>query len=62
MTGWDGDQATAQRLQNDLKVTLRCLPDEAALADLLGDGASVPTTDPFTGNPAKHTAVWARAY
>ncbi|MEM6750704.1 MAG: proline--tRNA ligase [Planctomycetota bacterium] len=58
---WDGDVATAERIQKDLKVTIRCLPDDAGL-EALSAGSSGPGTDPWTGKPSARRAVWAQAY
>ncbi|MEM7681201.1 MAG: proline--tRNA ligase [Planctomycetota bacterium] len=61
LTHWDGDVATAERIQKELKVTLRCLPDDAEL-ERLSPGASGPGADSWTGKPSDRRAVWSRAY
>jgi prolyl-tRNA synthetase len=50
---WSGDPAIEEQVQNDLKVTLRCIP----LDDEEGAG-----TCPFTGKPSPQRVVWAKAY
>ena len=61
LTHWSGDTAVTDRLQSDLAVTVRCLPDEGALAGLL-DGDNGPGTCPFTGNQSPRRVVWAKSY
>jgi prolyl-tRNA synthetase len=53
---WSGDIAAAEKVQQDLGVTLRCLP----LPDSpLNDG---PGVCPFTGGSSAQRAVWAQSY
>ena len=50
---WNGDAAVEEQLQNDLKVTLRCIPTE----DEYGPGEC-----PFTGEPSEQLVVWGKSY
>jgi prolyl-tRNA synthetase len=43
-------------VKDETKATIRCLPD----AEFLPDGPAARCM--VTGEPAKHTVVWARAY
>jgi prolyl-tRNA synthetase len=56
LTHWDGSRAVEERIKNDLKVTIRCIPFD--------DPANPPEagTCPFTGNPSPRRVVWAKAY
>ncbi|MDE0821623.1 MAG: proline--tRNA ligase [Opitutales bacterium] len=50
---WAYDPATEERLQKDLKVSIRCIPEER-------EGG--PGTCPFTGQPSEGRVVFAKAY
>lgn len=52
---WDGDEASEKQVKDDLKVTIRCLPLE-------GQEGAEGKPCVITGNPAKHMAVFAKAY
>jgi prolyl-tRNA synthetase len=52
MTHFSGDAALERKIQDDLGVTVRCIP--------LAPGE--PGTDPFTGQPSPKRVVWAKAY
>ncbi|HEY4244897.1 MAG TPA: proline--tRNA ligase [Kofleriaceae bacterium] len=52
---FNGDPALEEKIKTDLKVTVRCIPIDAAL----GGG---PGTCPFTGEPSKQRVVWAKSY
>lgn len=54
--GWCGDPAVEAEIKEQTKATIRVLPDPEFR---LGDA---PTTCVWTGQPARHEAVWARAY
>jgi prolyl-tRNA synthetase len=55
-TGWNGDPAVEERAKEELKATIRCIPDpefrsdEAPARCISGDGE------------AKHEVIWARSY
>ncbi len=55
-TGWNGDEAVEKRAKEELKATIRCIPDEefrtpdAPSTCISGDGA------------AKHEVIWAKSY
>jgi prolyl-tRNA synthetase len=55
LTHWCGSAAVEEQIKNDLKVTIRCLPFDPALAD--GSGIC-----PFTGKPSPQRVVFAKAY
>lgn len=55
LTHWCGSAAVEEQIKNDLKVTIRCLPFDATLAE--GPGIC-----PFTGEPSKQRVVFAKAY
>ena len=50
---WDGTNETAEKISNDLKVTIRCIPLNMP---------SEAGTDPFTGRPSKQRVIWAKSY
>lgn len=51
-THWDGSPETEEKIKNDLKVTIRCIPL----------GKSESGTCPFTGKPSKVRALWGKSY
>jgi prolyl-tRNA synthetase len=52
MAHFNGDPALERQIQDELGVTVRCIPL----------GPDDPGTCPFTGKPSKKRVVWARAY
>ena len=52
-THWDGSKETADKISEDLKVTIRCIPLNMP---------SETGTDPFSGKPSKQRVIWAKAY
>lgn len=50
---WDGDFKTAKRVQEETKASIRLLSD---------DVPAPGTIDPVSGAPAKHRALYAKAY
>jgi prolyl-tRNA synthetase len=55
---WCGDEAIADQIQNDLKVTIRCIPQQDAdLPGLDGPGKCI-----FTGKESPTRVLWAKAY
>jgi prolyl-tRNA synthetase len=52
-THWDGSKETAEKISNDLKVTIRCLPFNMP---------SEEGIDPFSGKPSKQRVIWAKSY
>jgi len=53
---WNGSREVEERIKNDLKVTIRCIPfDDLA-------NPPEPGTCPFTGNPSPRRVYWAKAY
>ncbi|HEY0929252.1 MAG TPA: proline--tRNA ligase [Gemmatimonas sp.] len=54
--GWNGDPAVEQRVKEETKATIRCIPD----AEFRSPNA--PTTCMVTGEPAKYEVIWARSY
>jgi prolyl-tRNA synthetase len=59
--GWDGTAASEEAIKSETKATLRCLPQ-----NLESFGIETPAVDGLkdfiTGEPAKHVALFARAY
>ncbi len=50
---WDGTKETEARIKEETKATIRCIPD----------GESEPTgNDVLSGQPGKHSVLYARAY
>lgn len=54
--GWNGDPAIEAKVKEETKATIRCIPDP----EFLTTGPA--TTCMITGEPAKHTVIWAKAY
>ena len=54
--GWNGDPAVEERVKQETKATIRCIPDAEFRSPV------APTTCMVTGEPAKYEVVWARAY
>lgn len=54
--GWNGDRAVEAKVKEETKATIRCIPDP----EFLTTGEA--TTCMITGEPAKHTVIWAKAY
>ena len=52
MAHFNGDPKLEQKIKDDLKVTVRCIPLEPGR----------PGTCPFTGEPSAKRVVWAKAY
>lgn len=50
---WSGSAEVEERIKSDLKVTIRCIPEEAA------DG---PGVCPFSGETSPRRVVWAKSY
>ncbi|MFV1995263.1 MAG: proline--tRNA ligase, partial [Verrucomicrobiales bacterium] len=53
---WAGTAEDEERLSRELKVTIRCIPDEASLPGAIEQG-----TCPFTGRPSSRRVVFAKA-
>ncbi len=54
--GWNGDPAVEAKVKEETKATIRCIPEP----EFVTQGAA--TTCMVTGEPAKHTVIWAKAY
>ena len=50
---WDGTAETEERVKNETKATIRCIPL---------DGDDVPGTCIFTGKPSSKKVLFAKAY
>jgi prolyl-tRNA synthetase len=50
---WDGTRETEEKIKEELKVTIRCIPRDA------GTEAGV---DPFSGKPSRRRVVFAKSY
>jgi len=53
LTHWNGSAAVEEQVKNDLKVTIRCIPD---------DGEPEAGTCPFSGDSSPQRVVWAKSY
>ncbi len=53
MTHWNGSSEVEEQIKNDLKVTIRCIPDKLE---------SSPGTCPFSGEPSERRVVWGKSY
>jgi prolyl-tRNA synthetase len=53
---WNGDPAVETRVNDELGVTIRCIPDAPV------DGAEGAGTCPFSGEASEQRVVWAKAY
>jgi prolyl-tRNA synthetase len=53
LTHWNGSAAVEEQIKADLKVTIRCIPDNLP---------AEPGTCPFSGEPSKQRVVWAKSY
>ncbi len=58
---WNGDVEIAKKIQQDHAVTIRCIPQDGAIDDLLG-GPNEPGKCIFTGEPSERRVVWAKSY
>ena len=61
LTHWSGDAEVAEQIQKELAVTVRCLPDDDAVAEWL-PGGNPAGTCPFSGKPSAKRVVWSRTY
>jgi prolyl-tRNA synthetase len=52
ISGWDGSKLIEEKIKKDLGVTIRCIPTESSSSDKC----------PFSGNPSKYQAIWAKSY
>ncbi len=50
---WDGSREIEDRIKEELKVTIRCIPRSESME---------PGTCPFTGRPSAQRVVWAKSY
>jgi len=55
-TGWSGDPGVEERAKEELKATIRCIPDPEFRSD------AAPSKCISGNGDAKHEVVWARAY
>ncbi len=54
--GWSGDPEVEARVKEETKATIRVIPDAEFRSP------TAPTTCLYSGKPAQHEVVWARAY
>ncbi|WP_208527653.1 proline--tRNA ligase [Methylacidiphilum caldifontis] len=52
---WDGSREVEEKLKEDLKITIRCIPYKSSYGD-------EPGICPFSGNPSKRRVIFAKAY
>jgi len=57
LTHWNGSAEVEAMINDELAVTLRCIPVPGEV-----DGADEPGTCPFTGEPSTQRVIWAKAY
>ncbi|MDQ6655886.1 MAG: His/Gly/Thr/Pro-type tRNA ligase C-terminal domain-containing protein, partial [Verrucomicrobiota bacterium] len=50
---WNGSRAVEEKIKNDLKVTIRCIP----FTDAPEAGTCI-----FTGEPSRQRVIWAKSY
>ncbi|MES2309723.1 MAG: proline--tRNA ligase, partial [Verrucomicrobiota bacterium] len=53
LTHWDGTGETEEKIKEDLKVTIRCIPFEQN---------PEAGTCPFTGKPSAQRVIFAKSY
>ena len=51
--GWDGTDESENKIKQDTKATIRCIPFDESPKNM---------TCILTGNPAKHEVIFAKAY
>ena len=56
-THWSGEEDVIEKLQDELKVTVRCIPFSNPLGGELEEG-----TCPFSGNPSSQRVIFSKAY
>lgn len=56
MAHWDGTKETAEKIQEETKATIRCLPNQEFLKDL-DSGKCI-----ITGKPSTHRVLFAKSY
>ena len=54
--GWNGDPAVEARVKEETKATIRCIPEPEFVPQGAAERCMV------TGEPARHTVIWAKAY
>ena len=57
LTHWSGGGEVEKQINDDLSVTIRCIPMEGQV-----EGCHEPGTCPFSGKPSTQRVVWAKAY
>jgi len=55
-THWNGSPEVEEQIKNDLKVTIRCIPQETDARK------KVSGTCPFSGEPSPQRVIWAKSY
>ena len=53
---WNGSREVEERIKNDLKVTIRCIPLEDAA------NPNEPGVCIFTGTPSRGRVLWGKSY
>ena len=56
MAHWDGTRETAEKIQEETKATIRCIPNEEFLKDLESGKCMI------TGNPSTHRVLFEKSY
>ena len=56
LTHWNGSPEVEARIKEDLKVTIRCIPEDG------GDFRGEPGICPFSGEPSKRRVIFGKAY
>ena len=56
LTHWNGSPEVEAKIKEDLKVTIRCIPEDG------GDFSGEPGICPFSGEPSKRRVIFGKAY
>jgi prolyl-tRNA synthetase len=57
LTHWNGSPEIEARIKEELKVTIRCIPDARD-----SDFEAIPGICPFTGEPSTRRVLFGKAY
>ena len=57
LTHWNGSPEVEAKIKEELKVTIRCIPDVGK-----SDFDAVPGSCPFTGEPSERRVIFGKAY
>ena len=57
LTHWNGSAEVEAKIKEDLKVTIRCIPEASG-----DEFATIPGICPFTGEPSQRRVIFGKAY